>query len=131
MKVVVSQPWRAPEIRHIEGPTLKALQSLVGGTIEAVADAPEALDLWANDDAKYAQFPDAEGKLRYLEPNIRLWDGQDYLFGTAVVAGSTPDGDTRGLTEAEIDIAFAWLEDRRVGLFEGARATAWVDANFR
>ena len=73
IRVIVKNPGEAPEEREVPN-TLAALQALVGGYIEAVALARDAVIL-----------VNEEGKLRGLEPNVMLMG--DVLVGPLVIVG--------------------------------------------
>ena len=86
MRILVIEPERRPEVREIND-SLKAMQDIVGGYIQAIYpfDAPVALV--CND----------EGKLMNLPANraLRNKDGQmyDIVFGTFFLCGTPTDSD--------------------------------------
>ena len=77
IRVIVKNPGEAPEEREVPN-TLAALQSLVGGYIEAVAMARDAVIL-----------VNEEGKLRGLAPNVMYFD--EVLVGPVVIVGVRGD----------------------------------------
>jgi hypothetical protein len=88
--------------------SLKYMQEQVGGYVEHLEMACNTtpLDMWVNE----------EGLLQQLDYNplaswiiTRTWqhyyqptDHIAYIVGNAVITGSTPDGDTRGITLHEL-----------------------------
>ena len=94
MTVVIARPASRPVVAQIEN-TLAAMQAVVGGYVECLH--MEGLDLWINE----------EGLAEGLPFNIEV-DGVT-LVGNVLVAGVTPDGDTRSLTPGEVEQALALL----------------------
>jgi len=138
MRIVVKEPGLAPEVREIEK-SLDAMQEVVAHgdfrMLEVVADGPPGLDLWANEEGKYAakmvraDTPDGPIEVPfYCEANLSIFGGQDYVMGTVFVAASTSDGDSRSLEDAEVDIATEWLKQHSVGIIAAARARAMAEA---
>lgn len=129
MKVVVKEPGKAPETREIDG-DLDSMQAVIAhgrySMIEHVQDGPPGLDLWANEEGKYAQNEKGE----YLEANLSIFGGQDYVMGTVFVAKVDDEGESLGLEPMEIDIATEWLKQNAVGIIGAARARAFA-AQFR
>ena len=86
MRVLVVEPERRPEVREIND-SLKAMQEIVGGWIQAVYPFEDSVALVCND----------EGKLMNLLMNRALRDehGQifDIIFGTFFLCGAPPDSD--------------------------------------
>ena len=73
IRVIVKNPGEAPEEREVPN-TLEALQALVGGYIEAVPLARDAVIL-----------VNEEGKLRGMAPNVMYFD--EVLVGPVVLVG--------------------------------------------
>lgn len=97
MIALVKKPGKLPRVTDME-PTLGALQSLVGGYIEAV---PLGED--------FVLIVRETGKLDGLPPNVLL-DG-DLLVGNVVVLGLSADADVdfRSLKVDEIDLLKIYL----------------------
>ena len=98
MKVVVVEPNKKPETREI-GSGLEAMQTVVGGLIEAVymPDAPEC-----------ALICNEEGKLNGLPLNRALKDEDgkiiDVIAGTFFVCGAPADSESfTSLTDEQIE----------------------------
>lgn len=69
MKVLVIEPGRVPEVREIEN-SLKAMQKLVCGTIEALYPFEDTVALVCNE----------EGKCFGMQPNRGLLDEAGNLY---------------------------------------------------
>ncbi len=86
MRVLVVEPERRPEVREIND-SLKAMQEIVGGWIQAAYPFEDSVALVCND----------EGKLMNLPANRALWteNGQifDIIFGTFFLCGVPPDNE--------------------------------------
>ena len=92
MKVLLVKPNCAPEVMEISG-DLESMQSLVGGTIQAIYPFPEHVALIANDD----------GKLIGLPMNRAVLEIGDVICGDFFLCGSPPDGDHfTSLTDEQI-----------------------------
>ena len=80
MNVLIVEPMKAPYMKEI-GEGLKALQEVVGGSIEAVYPFEEPVALICNE----------EGKLDGMQLNRALWDENgmiyDIISGTFFIAG--------------------------------------------
>ena len=90
IKVIVKRPDESVGHKELVDNTLKALQGLVGGYIETLPIGGKNI-LICND----------EGKIRNMEPNIKIFFGSDTVHGTVVIAGEDGEefGDVRmGLT---------------------------------
>jgi hypothetical protein len=124
--VVVKEPSKPAETREIDN-GLEGMQAVVRhGTyemIELVPDGPDDLDLWANEEGKYAT--DENGNK--CEANLRLWDGQDFLMGTAFMAATDDEGEAIGLTSEQQQRAIAWLNGHAVSIMQAATARAFAD----
>ena len=97
MRVLVVEPELKPEVREIND-SLKAMQEIVGGWIQAVYPFEDSVALVCND----------EGKLMNLLMNRALRDenGQifDIIFGTFFLCGAPPDSDHfTSLTSEQIE----------------------------
>lgn len=94
IRVVVARPGCEPVVASI-GNNLDAMQGVVGGYIELVP--VNGLDLWVNE----------EGLLIGLPFNRMI--GGTPMVGTILVASSNEEGDTIGLTDAQVASAMALL----------------------
>lgn len=94
MRILVIEPEHKPEVREISG-TLKSMQKIVGGLIQALYPFEEPVALICND----------EGKLLGLPLNRALRDEKgklyDIISGTFFVCGLSED-DFASLTEEQI-----------------------------
>lgn len=128
IRVVRKRPGEEPEEITTED-DLDSLSALIAHgqfeMLEVVPDSPPGLDLWANEEGKYASY---EGE--FLAPNLEIFDGRDYVMGTVFVAGSTDDGDTRSLTKDEVWGAIDWLNEHAV-TDVGAMRAELLAAQFR
>lgn len=75
MKILVVEPGKHPYEKEIEG-TLKEMQEIVGGTIQAVYPFPEEVGVVCND----------EGLLLQMPFNRKI-DEECYIFGTFFLCG--------------------------------------------
>lgn len=95
MKILVVEPMKTPTVQEIDG-SLRSMQELVGGTVQAVYPFDDPVALIAND----------EGKLLGLPWNRALTDDHgvpyDIVCGTFFVAGLKED-DFASLTEQQIE----------------------------
>lgn len=97
MRVLVVEPERRPELREIDG-SLKAMQDIVGGLIQAVFPFEEPVALVCNDDGKFDDLP-ANRALR--DKNGQIYD---IVFGTFFLCGAPPDSDHfTSLTEEQVE----------------------------
>jgi len=88
--VVIVEPQKPARVERIVN-DLSNLQKLVGGYIECIRQ--DGFDIIINE----------EGKLMDLEPNFGLYDGMDYVAGTALFAGVNYDeGEFKSLTQEQI-----------------------------
>lgn len=90
MRVIVIRPLSAPVVEEIS-PGLEPMQKLVEGYVTCVGLA-EGIDLWCND----------EGAINGMRPNRLVPEAGQPICGTMFIARSTPDGDTVGLTDADV-----------------------------
>lgn len=74
IKVVIVEPNKPARVEVI-GNDIKVLQGLVGGYVEAIK--LDDFDILVNED----------GKALELEPNFHIYNGQDFISGTAVFTG--------------------------------------------
>ena len=97
MKVLIVEPEKAPRAMEIDG-SLKSMQKLVGGTIQAIYPFKEEIALVCNDD----------GKLLGLPLNRALRDSAtgaiyEIIAGTFFLCGAPLDSDTFvSLTEEQL-----------------------------
>ena len=86
MRILIVEPKRRPEVKEIDG-SLKSMQEVVGGLIQALYPFDEPVALVCND----------EGKLMQLSANRGLRDenGQiyDIVVGTFFICGAPGDSD--------------------------------------
>lgn len=88
-----------PEVREIDN-TLKALQEVVGGRIEAIPLLPD-LTIIINE----------EGLILNLRHNV-LWRGH-YLRGDVLVTKGDEDGEFVSLSPEEIEFAVGWASSQK------------------
>ena len=95
MKILVVEPMKTPTVQEIDG-SLRSMQELVGGTIQAVYPFDDPVALVCND----------EGKLLGLPWNRALTDDHgvpyDIVCGTFFVVGIGDENFT-SLTEQQIE----------------------------
>lgn len=95
MKVLVVEPLKRPQVKEING-TLRAMQEIVGGTIQALYPFDDLVAIVAND----------EGKVLGLLPNRGLRDDAgelcDIICGTFFVCGLAGDSFV-SLTDEQIE----------------------------
>jgi len=86
MQILVVEPGKSPVITEIDG-SLKEMQKIVGGTIQAIYPFPEEVALVCND----------EGKILGLPSNRRLQDEYENLYdiicGTFFLCGAPSDSE--------------------------------------
>lgn len=88
--VIIKEPRKMMEKRELDDLELETMQNIVGGYIEEIAPF---------ENSNLTMIINEEGKIKDLEPNIRL--GADYIAGTLVIVGNEKCG-YRGLTDNEI-----------------------------
>ena len=97
MKILVVEPGREPRTAEIGG-TLREMQDMVGGLIQAVYPFAEPVALVCNDEGKLLGLP--------LNRALRLPEtGEiyDVIAGTFFLCGAPPDSDRFvGLTEEQL-----------------------------
>lgn len=96
MKILMVEPGREPRTAEING-TLREMQDMVGGLIQAVYPFAEPVALICNDEGKLLGLP--------LNRALRLENGQvyDVIAGTFFLCGAPPDSDRfAGLTEDQL-----------------------------
>ena len=86
MRVLVVEPERRPEVREIDG-SLKSMQGVVGGLIQALFPFDEPLALVCNDEGRLLGLPANRG-LR--DKNGRIYD---IVCGTFFICGAPADSD--------------------------------------
>ena len=81
MRILVVEPARRPEVREIDG-SLKSMQGIVGGLIQALYPFEEPVSLVCNDEGKLMDLPANRG--------LRDQNGQlcDIVFGTFFLCGA-------------------------------------------
>ena len=86
MRVLVVEPERRPEVKEIDG-SLKTMQGIVGGYIQAIYPFDDSGALVANDDGKFMNLPANRG--------LRDKNGQiyDIVCGTFFLCGAPADSD--------------------------------------
>lgn len=96
MKILVIKPLETPVVCEIE-PTLKAMQEVVGGYIEALYPFEESVALVCNEEGKLLGLP--------LNRALRDEDGRiyDVVAGTFFLCAAPPNSDEfASLSDAEI-----------------------------
>ena len=97
MRILVIEPERRPELREING-SLKEMQDIVGGLIQAIFPFEEPVALVCNDDGKFDDLP-ANRALR--DKNGQIYD---IVFGIFFLCGAPPDSDCfTSLTEEQAE----------------------------
>ena len=97
MKVLLIKPRQRPIIKEIDG-SLESMQTLVGGTIQAIYPFRDTVALICNDD----------GKLLGLPPNRMLFDPDsgelcDVIAGDFFLCSAPPDSENfESLTDEQI-----------------------------
>ena len=86
MRILVIEPERRPEVREIDG-SLKTMQGIVGGYIQAIYPFDDPVALVANDDGKHLNLPANRG-LR--DKNGKIYD---IVVGTFFLCGASVDCD--------------------------------------
>ena len=86
MRVLVVEPERRPEVKEIDG-SLRSMQEVVGGWIQALFPFDEPLALVCNDEGKLMNLPANRG--------LRDKNGQiyDIICGTFFLCGAPVDSD--------------------------------------
>ena len=86
MRILIVEPQRRPEVREIDG-SLKSMQDVVGGLIQALYPFDEPVALVCNDEGKLMNLPANRG--------LRDENGQihDIIFGTFFLCGAFEDSD--------------------------------------
>ena len=86
MRVLVVEPERRPEVKEIDG-SLKTMQGIVGGYIQAIYPFDDSVALVANDEGKLMNLPANRG--------LRDKNGQiyDIVCGTFFLCGAPADSD--------------------------------------
>ena len=107
MRILLVEPGKRPVLKEIDG-SLKSMQEIVGGTIQAIYPFEEPVALICND----------EGKLLGLPLNRALRDEEgriyDIVAGTFFLCGAPADSDSfENLSEDQIEIfstRYVWPE---------------------
>lgn len=97
MCVLVVEPERRPEVKEIDD-SLKEMQDIVGGYIQAIYPFEEPVALVCNDEGRLMDLPANRG--------LRGEDGKlyDIVFGTFFLCGAPADSDHfTGLTPEQIE----------------------------
>ena len=97
MQILIVEPECRPEVKEIDG-TLKSMQKVVGGYIQAIYPFDDAVALVANEEGKLDGLPANRG--------LRDEDGQiyDIVCGTFFLCGAPADSDHfTGLTAEQIE----------------------------
>lgn len=86
MRVLIVEPERRPEVKEIDD-SLKAMQEIVGGYIQAIYPFDDSVALVVNDDGKIMNLPANRG--------LRDESGQiyDIVCGTFFICGAPRDCD--------------------------------------
>ena len=92
MKVLIVAPGAKPEEREIDG-SLESMQTIAGGTIQAIYPFEDFVALVCND----------EGKLNCMPMNRMLWEINDVVCGTFLLCRALPSDDNfSSLTDQEL-----------------------------
>ena len=86
MRILVVEPERRPEVREIDG-SLKSMQKIVGGYIQAMYPFDDSVAMVCNDDGKMMNLPANRG--------LRDKNGQiyDIVVGTFFLCGAPANSD--------------------------------------
>ena len=86
MRILIVEPKRRPEVKEIDG-SLKSMQEVVGGLIQALYPFDEPVALVCNDEGKLMNLPANRG--------LRDKNGQiyDIVVGTFFICGAPGDSD--------------------------------------
>lgn len=96
MLILIVEPGKAPVITEIDG-SLKEMQKIVGGTIQAIYPFPDEVALICNDEGKSLGLP--------LNRGLRDEHGDlyDIISGTFFLCGAPPDSESfTGLSAEQI-----------------------------
>lgn len=86
MRILLVEPGKAPILKEIDG-SLKSMQEIVGGTIQAIYPFEEPVALICNDEGKLLGLP--------LNRGLRDEEGRiyDIVAGTFFLCGAPEDSD--------------------------------------
>lgn len=107
MRILLVEPGKKPVLKEIDG-SLKSMQEIVGGTIQALYSFEEPVALICNDEGKLLGLP--------LNRALRDEDGHiyDIVAGTFFLCGAPEGSDSFvGLSKDQIAIfstKYAWPE---------------------
>lgn len=89
MRILLVEPGKTPILKEIDG-SLKSMQEIVGGTIQALYPFEEPVALICNDDGKLLGLP--------LNRGLRDEEGRiyDIVAGTFFLCGAPEDSDSFG-----------------------------------
>ena len=97
MRILLIEPGRPPAVREIDG-SLYSMQTLVGGTIQALYPFEDEVALICNDDGKCLDLP--LNRALYLPESGQLYD---IIAGTFFLCGASKDSEVFvSLTETQI-----------------------------
>ena len=97
MRVLLVEPGKEPVLQEING-SLKSMQEIVGGTIQALYPFEEHVALICNDEGKLLGLP-FNRALRYETGGM-----YDVICGTFFLCGAPSDSDCfEGLTETQAE----------------------------
>ena len=91
IKIVVSEPGKAPEIKEIDS-DLSSMQEVVGGYVECIS-VNNNIDIWVNEEGLLMDLP------------FNRYIGSVPVVGTIFAASHNNDGDTLGLNPKQVEIA--------------------------
>ena len=97
MRILLIEPERPPAVREIDG-SLYSMQTLVGGTIQALYPFEDEVALICNDDGKCLDLP--LNRALYLPESGQLYD---IIAGTFFLCGAPKDSESfASLTDAQM-----------------------------
>ena len=97
MRILLIEPERPPAVREIDG-SLYSMQTLVGGTIQALYPFEDEVALICNDDGKCLDLP--LNRALYQPESGQLYD---IIAGTFFLCGAPKDSESfASLTEVQI-----------------------------
>ena len=110
MRILVVEPERRPEVREIDD-SLKVMQQIVGGYIQAMFPFPDEVALICNEEGKIQGLP--------LNRPLKDEDGRTYdiVAGTFLLCGAPSGSDSfTGLTQEQVAEYERWFHSPQVFL---------------
>ena len=111
IKVVVKKPFETAKVVEVEA-KLETFQELVGGYIDAVCPDEQM------DRRGIAVYLNDDGKLEGLVPNLRIFDGLDFIVGTCVFVKADEEGADISLEPEDIAYVMQYCRKNAIHLGE-------------